>query len=103
MSAMNELAASVYSFGPGRIGSSVGALLALAGAGLAWRGRRPVLATALGLVGIVLGAVVAATAKGGVGTGNGLGGAYVAMIVGVVATALGGRALNRRRSAMARK
>ncbi|MGW4158544.1 DUF6223 family protein [Streptomyces sp. NPDC004788] len=97
MSAMTELAVSVYSFGPGRIGASTGALIALAGVGLAWRGRRPALAVAAGLIGIVLGAVVAATADGGLGTGNGLGGAYVALIVGVVATALGGRALARRK------
>lgn len=101
MSALIDLAASTASFssfGPGRLGSSLGALLAVAGVLLAWRGSRPALALGLGLTGIALGAVVATTAAGGLGTGNGLGGAYVAMIVGVAATAMGGRSLRARRS-----
>jgi uncharacterized membrane protein YeaQ/YmgE (transglycosylase-associated protein family) len=49
------------------------------------------------LTAIVFGALVAATAEGDVGTGDGLGGAYVAMLVGLVAAALGGLALTRSR------
>lgn len=55
------------------------------------------MAAAAGLIGMTLGALVAATADGGLGTGNGLGGAYVAMLVGLISTALGGLALSRAR------
>ena len=48
-----------------------------------------------GLIGLVLGGLVAATAEGGVGSGNGLGGAFVALVLGLVATVLGGLALAR--------
>lgn len=50
-----------------------------------------------GLISMALGGLVAATADGGLGTGNGLGGAYVALLVGLVGTALGGLALARSR------
>lgn len=50
-----------------------------------------------GLVGLVLGGLVATTADGGLGTGNGLGGAYVAMLLGLTGTLLGGLALARSR------
>ena len=43
------------------------------------------------------GAVVVATAKGGLGTGNGLGGGVVAMIVGMIGITLGWLALTRSR------
>jgi hypothetical protein len=49
------------------------------------------------LVGVVLGAVVLATADGGLGTGNGLGGAVVALVVGLIGMVLGGLALARLR------
>ncbi|MFD3936168.1 DUF6223 family protein [Streptomyces sp. NPDC058611] len=42
---------------------------------------------------MALGGLVAATADGGLGTGNGLGGAYVALLLGLAGVALGGRAL----------
>ncbi|MFJ7067985.1 DUF6223 family protein [Streptomyces sp. NPDC101115] len=99
------LAASVYTFSLGRLGSSVGAIIALAGVIIAWRALArpssrpgPVPAIVAGAVGLVLGGLVAATADGGLGTGNGLGGAYVSLILGLIATALGGRALSRARS-----
>ncbi|MFI0826497.1 DUF6223 family protein [Streptomyces roseolus] len=44
---------------------------------------------AAGPVVVVPGAVVAATADGGPGTGNGLGGAHAALVFGLAATALG--------------
>ncbi|WP_435808444.1 DUF6223 family protein [Streptomyces afghaniensis] len=50
-----------------------------------------------GLIGMALGGLVAATADGGLGTGNGLGGVCVAMLVGLIATALGRLVLTRSR------
>lgn len=93
---------------PGRLGPTVVAVVALAGVvagGLALRrsgggrtGRAwAVAAVTLGLVGAGLGAFSAATADGGLGTGNGLGGAVVGVVLGLVAIALGGRALVRAR------
>jgi hypothetical protein len=111
MSVPHLIAASVYDFSLGRLGSSTGALLGLAGvviAGLAlarptgrlgtangWLGAST--AMVAGLISMALGGLVAATADGGLGTGNGLGGAYVAMLVGLIGTALGGLALARSR------
>lgn len=51
----------------------------------------------LGLVGIAVGGLVVVTADGGVGTGNGLGGAIVAAVLGLLAVALGGLARARER------
>ncbi|MFF1508499.1 DUF6223 family protein [Streptomyces sp. NPDC058326] len=98
------LAADVLSFSPGRLGATTGALLGLAGVIIAWRALArptsrpgPVPAVVAGLTGLLLGGLVAATAEGGLGTGNGLGGAYVAVLTGLLATALGGRAVSRSR------
>ncbi|GAA2436884.1 hypothetical protein GCM10010273_12590 [Streptomyces lavendulocolor] len=44
-----------------------------------------------------VGGVVAATASGGLGTGNGLGGAAVAVVLGLPGAALGGLAPGRTR------
>jgi uncharacterized membrane protein YeaQ/YmgE (transglycosylase-associated protein family) len=64
------------------------------------RGRRGAIAAlVLGPIGLVIGGLVVATAKGGFGTGNGLGGGILAMIVGLVGMALGGLALARVRRA----
>ncbi|MGW8767512.1 DUF6223 family protein [Streptomyces sp. NPDC055815] len=109
---VQPVAASVYTLSVGRVTSSVAAVVGLLGAvngGLAlartagpghiagWARRNgAVTALLAGAVAVVAGAVVAATADGGLGTGNGLGGAYVAMLVGVVALALGWRARSRR-------
>ena len=57
-------------------------------------------ATAVGvlaLVGVVLGGLIVATADGGLGTGNGLGGAVVAMVLGTIGIILGGLARARAR------
>ncbi|MET9675597.1 DUF6223 family protein [Streptomyces sp. NPDC006482] len=105
------VAADVYAFTLGRIGSAGGALVGLAGLVIAWLAlTRPagrlgtangplgaVTATVAGLISLALGVLVAATADGGLGTGNGLGGAYVAILVGLTATTLGGTAMARRR------
>lgn len=110
-SSVHPVAASFYDFSLGRLGSTTGALLGLAGvvvAGLALARPAGRLGTAggslgamvamvAGLISMALGALVAATAEGGLGTGNGLGGAYVAMLVGLIGTALGALALTRSR------
>jgi hypothetical protein len=51
----------------------------------------------LGLLGMVVSGLIVATSDGGVGTGNGLGGAVVAMVLGLIAVVLGGLARARRR------
>ena len=114
--------ASVLGVGAGRLGASAAGVIGLtglvigalavarsgvragrqghAGAGPASeRFDRPAAAMALGLIGVVLGALFVLTADGGLGTGNGLGGAIVAVVLGVIATALGGLARWRRRAA----
>ncbi|MGW1848095.1 DUF6223 family protein [Streptomyces sp. NPDC001966] len=109
---VQPVAASVYTLSVGRIGSSLAALVGLLGAvngGLAmtrptgqghigtWvRGKGAVTALVAGLIAVAVGGAVAATADGGLGTGNGLGGAYVAMLVGLVAVTLGWLARSRR-------
>ena len=55
------------------------------------------MALVLGPIGLVIGGLVVATADGGLGTGNGLGGGIVAMMVGLIGMALGGLALIRSR------
>jgi hypothetical protein len=75
------------------------ALLGVVSGGLALRSaahtgdwlRRngPVLALVAGLVGASLGGLLASTAAGGLGTGHGLGGAVVALVLGVIAIGLG--------------
>jgi hypothetical protein len=54
----------------------------------ATRGHRGLVV--LGLIGFVIGGLVVATANGGLGTGNGLGGGVVAMMVGLIGMVLGG-------------
>jgi hypothetical protein len=106
------VAVSVYTLSGGRIGASLAALVGLLGAvngGLAlarstgkghirtWaRHNGAVTALVAGLIAVVVGGSVAATADGGVGTGNGLAGAYVAVLMGLIAVILGGLARSRR-------
>jgi hypothetical protein len=54
-------------------------------------------ALAAGLVSVVVGGVHAANAAGGLGTGNGLAGALVAVALGLIGTVAGGLALARAR------
>ncbi|WP_306439566.1 DUF6223 family protein [Streptomyces sp. BR123] len=108
---VQPVAASVYTVSSGRVGASLSALVGLLGAvtgGLALAGparqghivtwaRRNGAVTALvaGLIAVAVGGTVAATADGGLGTGNGLGGAYFAMLLGLIAVTLGRRARSR--------
>lgn len=101
--------AAAYDMSAGRAGAAAAALIGLAGAVIGGtalrrltggdRRHRAVTALAAGVAAVVLAAVVAATADGGVGTGNGLGGAYVAVVVGLISTAIGSLALARARRA----
>ncbi|MFF8381363.1 DUF6223 family protein [Streptomyces sp. NPDC015661] len=113
--AVQPVAASVYTLSAGRVASSLAAVVGLVGTvngGLAlarttgrghlrtWARRNgAVTALVAGTIAVVVGAVVAATADGGLGTGNGLGGAYVAVLVGLASVALGWRARARARRA----
>jgi hypothetical protein len=81
----------------GRLAAMIGGLLALTGAiagGLARFGARDgrskaAIALILGPLGMIVGVIVVATADGGLGTGNGLGGGVVAIVVGLIAITLG--------------
>jgi hypothetical protein len=54
-------------------------------------------ALVLGLIGMVLAGLHLATSTGGIGTGNGRGGAIVALVLGLIGMVLGGLALARSR------
>ncbi|MGP3936983.1 DUF6223 family protein [Nonomuraea sp. KM88] len=99
-----------YTFTSGRLWSVVGALLGLAGAvigGLALArsarrigngGRRgATVALGAGLACTVIGGLVVAAAEGGPGTGYGIVGGWVDLVVGLIAMVLGGLALARSR------
>jgi len=98
-------AADTYALTPGRIVASVASLVALAGViagGIALARfrtarRGPVVALATGLAGALTGTLVVAAADGGPGTGHGIVGGYVALVLGLVATVLGALALARTR------
>lgn len=93
--------AQTYGMTAGRAWSLVGGALGLVGVvlgvmALAGRFRLPVVTLALGVAGAVIGLVVVAMAQGGPGTGYGIVGGYVSLVVGLVAALLGGIALRRR-------
>jgi hypothetical protein len=98
MSVLHTLAAG-YTPGTGRLVPTVAALVGLAaviaGATALTRRRRgrALAAVAAALVSVVVGGVHAATAAGGLGTGNGLAGAWVAVGLGAIGLILGGLAL----------
>lgn len=75
--------------------------LSRAKGGVSGQGRRfAVMALGLGMCGLLLGGkVVLGGARSGLGTGKGLGGGVVAIVVGSTATALSGTALLRSRTA----
>jgi hypothetical protein len=98
---VHVVAAGVSDMTAGRLGAITAAALALVGIFLAGRalarpagGASPAPRTSMimGLAAIVLGGLVAVTSDGSVGTGNGLGGAIVAIVTGLVALGLGGLA-----------
>ena len=87
----------------GRLVGSAAALVALAGVIIGGivlarpNGRRSMMAVVAGLIGLIGGGVLVATADGGPGSGSGIVGGYAAVAVGLVATVLGGLALARSR------
>lgn len=93
--------ADTYGMTAGRAWSLVGAALGLTGVvlgvlALPGRRRLATVAVALGVGGALVGAVVVAAADGGPGTGYGIVGGYVSLVVGLVAAALAGLAMRRR-------
>jgi hypothetical protein len=103
-------APGVFYLSSGRLGAIAAVLIGLAGvvSGVrSLRSARPAgketrrfpVALVAGPLAVVLGGWVVAMAPGGVGTGNGLGGAVVGVVLGLIAIGLGGLAsLRRRRS-----
>lgn len=99
--------AAITGMTSGRLGPTLTALVGLIGVisgGLALTrsGGRPaaaVVASVAGSISVVLGGLFAATADGGPGTGNGILGAAIAVVLGLIATILGGCALARARRA----
>jgi len=93
-----------YAVTSGRLTASAAALVALAGLIIGiraltrsagrWAART---ALAAGLIGVVAGGLVVATADGGPGSGSGVVGGFVALTVGVFAIFLGLLALARSR------
>ena len=101
------LAAAGYELGVGRTVPTAAAVVGLAAVvvgvlALARPGARsrPLVALVLGLVAALVGGLHAASAAGGLGTGNGLAGALVAVVLGLIGAALGGLALARSRSSV---
>jgi hypothetical protein len=110
--AHREALAAITIMGSGRLGPTASAVLGLFGTlvgGLALSRARSsadttvidrwgaIAALALGTISLVFGALFLATADGGPGTGNGVVGSAVALVVGPIAIALGGLAKARRR------
>ncbi|GAA2211460.1 hypothetical protein GCM10009850_069200 [Nonomuraea monospora] len=99
--------AGAYDLTSGRLWSLVAALVGVAGVvagalALVRASRRPwrtgaVAALVAGLAGAVGGGLVVVAAEGGPGTGYGIVGGYIALVVGVAAMALGWLALARLR------
>lgn len=95
-----------YGMTSARLEAGVTALVGLAGVvagGLALRftgrnrfsRRTSLVALPAGLISMVLGVVLSATAKGGPGTGNGIVGAWLAVVFGLISVVLAGFALVR--------
>lgn len=95
-----------YALTAGRLWSLVAAALGLIGVSIALLARARVLGGAKtqrrnamlalgnGLIGAVVGGVVVAVADGGPGSGSGIVGGYLALLIGLLAMVLGGLALN---------
>ena len=92
--------AAGYEIGTGRLVPSAAAVLGLLSVvigGLRRTRNGGVLALVLGFAGASVGGLHAANAAGGLGTGNGLAGAVVAVALGLIGIAIGGLALVRAR------
>ncbi|GAA4055971.1 DUF6223 family protein [Streptomyces shaanxiensis] len=87
----------------GLVGAAVGVVALARPAGrFSASGRLgTVVPPAAGLTALALGGLVVATADGGLGTGNGLGGGVVAMVLGLIGVVLGGLARSRSRRLVA--
>ena len=106
---VQSVAADAYDLTAGRLVGTAAALVALAGVVTGWlalarstgrigNGRKGVVASfAAGLTGMVVGALNLAVADGGPGTGNGVMGGALALVLGLIATLLGWLALARSR------
>ncbi|MEV0900528.1 DUF6223 family protein [Actinoplanes sp. NPDC049802] len=103
MGIQEVLAADVYAMSGGRIGAGLAAAAGLAGViaggrALARTSRRPaILSLAAAVFALIGGAIVVATSDSGIGTGNGRGGAYLAVLLGTISLVLGGLAMTRAR------
>ncbi|GAA0252534.1 DUF6223 family protein [Cryptosporangium japonicum] len=99
------LESTVYGLTTGRLVSSTAAVIALTGVVLGAvalrRSGRLTAASALaaGGTGVLAGGFVVATADGGPGSGSGIVGGVVALVLGLTAALLGGLARRRARSA----
>lgn len=88
-------ASATGGLGSGRLLPGLAALAGLGGIIIGWRARngrsqtRALVAGILGLSGLLIGVLHAANAAGGFGTGNGLAGAIVAMLLGLASTVIG--------------
>jgi hypothetical protein len=103
-----ESTVGAYTLTGGRFTATLAALVALAGAVVGGatlarsagpagaRRRRAIFALAAGLLGIVIGGLVVATADGGPGSGSGVVGGFAALALGLLATVLGSVVLARR-------
>jgi hypothetical protein len=97
---------------PARIWASIAAFVALVSVVGGWRALRSAragrssrtgatVALVAGLTGVVNGVVNLAVADGGLGTGNGVAGGAIALVLGLVGAVLGGVAALRRSAAQA--
>ncbi|MGS2809745.1 DUF6223 family protein [Nocardia sp. MW-W600-9] len=95
------LVADAYGLTADRAIATSAAFLALFGAVLGGfalarpSSLRAAIAVGAGVVAAVVGAFVVVTADGGLGTGNGIAGGYIAFVLGALGAALGGLALVR--------
>ncbi|NUS73267.1 MAG: hypothetical protein HOQ05_07660 [Corynebacteriales bacterium] len=100
------MAADAYTMGWGRVGAILATLTALSGViiGALTLARRfeqqrgAMYVTVSGLVGMAVGALVVVTSNGGLGTGNGRGGGYFALILSSIALVLAGIVWRRSRA-----
>jgi len=107
--AISQAYAPAYTLTAGRLWSLVAAALGLVGVAIGGLARTRVLggnksqrrnallAMLSGLAGSVIGGIVVAVADGGPGSGSGIVGGYLALPIGLLAMALGARAMNQAR------